>query len=236
MHIGLIGGIGPAATAFYYRKLVSRCGLGNQKLELTITHADISSVIKNIVANDANKQAEAFVHSVRRLEAAGADVIGVASIAAHFCIEELKRRSPLPVVDAITEVRLEIERRELKRVGILGTKGAMESRVFDSFSTEEAVLPQGPDLERVHDAYIAMANTGVATDEQRDRLFSIGEDLFRNRGAESIILAGTDLFLAFEGHDCGFPTVDCALLHVEALYHASLDGSTSVLKVDSPKL
>ena len=42
MHIGLIGGIGPAATDFYYRRLISIFASKKTKLELTIVHADAS--------------------------------------------------------------------------------------------------------------------------------------------------------------------------------------------------
>ena len=40
MHIGLIGGIGPAATEFYYRALVKLYAQAERRLELTIVNAD----------------------------------------------------------------------------------------------------------------------------------------------------------------------------------------------------
>ncbi|MEJ6603496.1 MAG: aspartate/glutamate racemase family protein [Verrucomicrobiia bacterium] len=178
----------------------------------------------NILANEKEKQAKSFLQHVRQLEGAGATAIGVTSIAAHFCIDELKALSPLPIVDAVIEVREEIERKELGRVGILGTRGAMASKLFGSIASEKAVLPQGDDLERVHNAYIGMATSGHATNEQREVVFSTGTELCRNGGADSIVLAGTDLFLAFEGHDCGFPTIDCAVVHSEALFRSSQEG------------
>ena len=36
-------------------------------------------------------------------------------------------------------------------------------------------------------------------------------------GAEVVLLTATDLFLACDGPDCGVPTLDCALIHVDAL-------------------
>ncbi len=35
------------------------------------------------------------------------------------------------------------------------------------------------------------------------------------------MLGGTDLFLAFVGHTPAFPLVDCADIHVEAIYAKS---------------
>ncbi len=37
------------------------------------------------------------------------------------------------------------------------------------------------------------------------------------RGAQAVILAGTDLGLAFYGHEPGFPVVDALQVHVEHL-------------------
>ena len=47
--------------------------------------------------------------------------------------------------------------------------------------------------------------------------------LCRTQGAEAILLGGTDLFLAFAGQDCGFPVIDCAEAHIEAIYQKSAD-------------
>jgi len=38
------------------------------------------------------------------------------------------------------------------------------------------------------------------------------------------VLGGTDLFLAFAGQETGFPTLDCANVHVEALFQRSLSN------------
>jgi len=46
MHLGLIGGIGPAATMFYYQGLVRAHVAGNQPLNLTIAHADLRELMR----------------------------------------------------------------------------------------------------------------------------------------------------------------------------------------------
>jgi aspartate racemase len=45
--------------------------------------------------------------------------------------------------------------------------------------------------------------------------------LCRERGARAIMLGGTDLFLAFAGQERPFPLVDCADIHVDAIYRKS---------------
>jgi aspartate racemase len=53
MHIGLIGGIGPAATDFYYRRLISTFASKKAALELTIVHADTPTLLGNLASNAA---------------------------------------------------------------------------------------------------------------------------------------------------------------------------------------
>jgi aspartate racemase len=58
MHIGLIGGIGPAATEFYYRNLVTAFHGGSSALDLTIVHADVNTLVANINSGSAADQAQ----------------------------------------------------------------------------------------------------------------------------------------------------------------------------------
>jgi aspartate racemase len=48
MHIGLIGGIGPAATDFYHRRLISTFTREQAALDLTIVHADTPTLLDNL--------------------------------------------------------------------------------------------------------------------------------------------------------------------------------------------
>ena len=104
MHIGLIGGIGPAATDFYYRRLISTFASKKATLELTIVHADTPTLLSNLANNDAAAQVVIYTGLTNRLFAAGAKCVVVTSIAGHFCIDAFKAISPLPVVDMISEV------------------------------------------------------------------------------------------------------------------------------------
>ena len=222
MHIGLIGGIGPAATEFYYRGLIDRHAHSNTALELTIVHADVREMARNLANRDARKQAGIFAPLVARLAAAGAHVAAVTSMGGHFCIRELEPMSPLPLLNALPEVDAAIARGKFKTVGIIGTRMVMETRLHGAISSAAVVTPEGAALDEVHANYSEMAVAGRVTDAQRRAFYTAGERLCRERGAEVVLLGGTDLFLAFQGRECGFPVLDCADIHVEAIYRESL--------------
>ena len=221
MHIGLIGGIGPAATDFYYRGLIERHAASGIPLELTICHADVREMSRNLANRDPGRQAGIFARLVQRMKAAGADAAAVTSMGGHFCIKELLAISPLPILNAIPEVDAAIARSKLRKIGIMGTRTVMESGLYGGISSAEIVAPQGEALDQVHAAYIEMAAVGRVTDRQRRIFFDVGRHLCRERGAQAIMLGGTDLFLAFAGQEKPFPLVDCADIHVDAIYRSS---------------
>jgi aspartate racemase len=221
MHIGLIGGIGPAATDFYYRRLIASFAAHQAALELTIVHADTPTLLTHLVADDKAAQVAIYQRLTHRLAAAGAGCVVVTSIAGHFCIDAFKAVSALPVIDMLEEVRRVIAGRGLHRIGILGTRTVMQSRFYGGITTAEIVPPDAQALDDVHDAYVTMAASGTVTAAQRAVFVSAGQRLM-DAGAEAVMLGGTDLALAFPEGAAPFPLVDCAAIHVDAIVAATI--------------
>ncbi len=217
MHIGLITGIGPAATDYYYRYLISAFAQANQDLTLTMAHADTPALLRNQSENNVEAQVDIYQQLTRRLQRAGVEQIAVTSIAGHFCIDAFKKLSPVPVIDLLDTTRLEMKRRAFETVGLLGTRVVMESHFYGVLDGVEVVPPAG-NLDEVHDAYVSMAKAGVATPAHQEVFYRTGKTLTREYGCESIMLAGTDLALVFrKGSDPGFDTFDCAEIHAAAI-------------------
>lgn len=220
-HIGMIGGIGPAATEFYYRNLVKTFAQADKKMELTIVHADTAELIGNFQRGANMEQAEIFVRYTNRLKASGCDFVAVTSMAGHFCIEEYSDISPLPVLSAVPAIDARLSHDGIQKVGLLGTNGVMKSKFYGGVSSAEILVPEDETFERVSEAYFAIAASGACTEEQRTFFFEEGLKLIEH-GAEAVMLAGTDLCLAFDGEDPGFPVLDSALIHVDAIFDAAL--------------
>lgn len=220
MHIGLIGGIGPAATDFYYRGLVDRHRAAGIPLECTIAHADVGTMGRNLADGRRAEQAAIFAGLIERMKKAGAQTAAVTSMGGHFCINELLPISPLPLVHGIHAVDAAIRKSGLKKIGVLGTRLVMETKLYGNVSSAELIAPEGERFGQVGDTYSAMAGIGKVTDAQRQVFFTAGRELME-RGAEAIMLGGTDLFLAFVGQPPPFPLVDCADLHVDAIFAKS---------------
>jgi aspartate racemase len=225
MHIGLIVGIGPAATDYYYRYLISALARAGRDLTLTMAHADTQTLLRNQSEGNVEAQVEIYQQLTSRLQRSGAEQVAVTSIAGHFCIEAFKEISPVPVIDLLDVVRLEVKRRGFRKVGLLGTRVVMETRFYGVLEGVEVIPPAGNLLE-VHDAYVSMASAGIATPEHREVFMKAGKTLAREHGCESILLAGTDLTLVFRKDEKpGFDTFDCAEAHAAAIAKVAMKSS-----------
>jgi aspartate racemase len=94
MHIGLIGGIGPAATVVYYQGLVQAFAKAGERLCLTIGHTSALELSQNVTAGRALEQAEEFRRVADQLAAAGADAVAITSMGGHFCAEPFEKVTP----------------------------------------------------------------------------------------------------------------------------------------------
>jgi aspartate racemase len=220
MHIGLIGGIGPAATEFYYRALIRSHAAAGHRLDLTIAHADVQEMVRNMDAGQPAAQAAVFARYIDQLKAAGCDVAALTSMGGHFCIRELEKLSSLPLINAIPEMDRHFASLGVRCVGVLGSRAVMESKLY-GVSSVEVIAPSPDELPTAHATYVAMAMAGAATDQQRQYFELAGRKLLQ-AGAEVVVLGGTDLFLAFEGRAPDYPIVDSALVHAEAITRVSL--------------
>ena len=216
MHIGLIGGIGVAATVVYYQRLTAAVERRGGQLELTIVHADVHELIRNNLADEREAQAAVYAQLIDRLKAAGADCAAITSLGGHFCFEETVPRSSLPLVSAVSPLDDFFASQGFGTVGLLGTRVVMATRLYGQLTRTRAVALDD-ELDELAQSYREMAVAGVCTPDQRALFLDAGSALVHQCGADAVVLAGTDLNLAFDGHNPGYPVIDALDVHVEVL-------------------
>ncbi len=221
MRIGLIGGIGPAATVVYYQRLCRRVQAEGVAADLTIVNADLFELIGNVNADRRAEQAAVYARLIDRLKAAGCDCAAITSLGGHFCFAETLALSSLPLVSAVAPLDAHFAARGIRRVGLLGTEVVMRTRLYGQLVKTEAVAP-AVDLQGIGRMYQDVAVQGQCHEAQRAAFFAAGRRMVEDQGAEAIVLAGTDLNLAFDGQDPGFPVIDALDVHVEVLAHLAL--------------
>lgn len=79
-----------------------------------------------------------------------------------------------------------------------------------------ASAPDGR-IDELGQLYQELAVAGYCSPGVRQTLVQAGQSMVRDQGAEAVVLAGTDLNLAFDGADPGYPVIDALDVHVALL-------------------
>ncbi len=216
-HLGLIGGIGPAATIVYYQRLTDLARRAGIHIDMTIVHADVQALIQNNLADNRAAQAKIYARHVEDLKAAGATHAAITSLGGHFCFDETVPLSSLPLISGVTPLDDHFAAQGIGKIGLLGTEVVMRTKLYGQLSKTQAVAPN-EDLVELGRVYRDMAVIGRCSDTDRQHFFAAGREMVEKQGAEAVVLAGTDLNLAFDDHDPGYRVIDALDVHVEVLF------------------
>jgi aspartate/glutamate racemase len=173
LHIGLIGGIGPAATVVYYQRLCKAVAESGSPFDLTIVQADIHELIRNNLADRRDEQAVIYARLIDRLKAAGADCAAITSLGGHFCFEETVSRSSLPLVSAVAPLDDYFADRNVRTIGLLGTRVVMRTRFYGQLQKTRAVALDD-EIETLGQLYQDVAVQGHCPESTRRAFFDAG--------------------------------------------------------------
>jgi aspartate racemase len=219
--LGLIGGLGPGATIHYYRELVAGHERQGRVPRLLIAHADIQRVYALVIAKDFDGLARYLASLIENMAAGGAEFTAIVAATPHICASQLEAISPLPLINMLTEVRAAVHASGLKRVAMLGTRFTIETRMFGSLDGIETIMPEAREIERIQDIYKDFVE-GRGSDAKADELRKFARTFVARDGAQSILIAGTDLSTVFTESNAGFPMLDCARIHIDAIVRQML--------------
>ena len=180
-----------------------------------VVKADIHELIANNLADRREEQAAIYAKLIQRLNAAGADLAAITSLGGHFCFEETKAISVLPLVSAVAPLDAYFVAEGIGCVGLLGTRVVMRTRLYGQLVKTRA-LALDDQIDSLGQAYLDVAVSGVCPEETRQAFFAAGRQMVAD-GAKAIVLAGTDLNLAFDGQEPGFRVIDALDVHVGLL-------------------
>jgi len=215
MHIGLIGGIGVAATLVYYARLVSKIESLAAQADITIVHAQVQDLVRNNLADDRERQAHIYGKLIDRLKAAGCHCAAITSLGGHFCYDETVKISSLPLISAVKPLDDYFSTQGLSSVGLLGTRVVMRTGLYGQLKKTTPVV-LASEIDDIGQAYTDMAIAGTCSTSQRQFFLGAGQRL-RDAGADAVVLAGTDLNLAFDHQQTSYRVIDALDVHVDLL-------------------
>jgi len=226
--IGLIGGISWVSTSDYYT-LINK-GI-NEKLgglnfsECLIYSFNYADIKKNNDTNDWDSTFNMLLKAAEILQSGGAEAILLCANTMHLIADRLQQAIDIPLIHIAEETAIEIQKKEIRKVGLLGTKFTMELDFFKDKLAEkgiEAIIPASEEVKDfIHYTIFEELGRGIASEETKKRYLEIANELIKN-GAEGIILGCTEIPLVIKEGDLSVPIFDTTLIHTQAAINFQL--------------
>ena len=215
--VGIIGGLGVGATVHYYERIAAACKARGVVPDLVIVHADVDYGQGLVRAGKLDELADYLASFIDRMGRAGAAAAAIPAVTPHICIAQTVKRTRLPIISIVDPIAAELRARKLRRVALFGTTFTMEGGLWGLLSDVEIVKPQPDEIAFIGQAYQRILDTQRADAGDAAGLRGIANELQRRDGVEAILLAGTDLAVMFDETTAGFPAIDVARLHIDAI-------------------
>jgi aspartate racemase len=215
--VGMVGGLGVGATVHYYEKIAAACKTRGVVPDLVIVHADVDRGQGLVRDGKLDQLADYLAAFIDRLGAAGAEVAVLPAVTPHICIAQLMKRTRLPLINIVDPIAGELRARKIGRLALFGTTFTMEGSLWGQLSGVEIVKPRPDEIAFIGKAYQRILDSQQADAGDAAGLRRIAAELQRRDGVEAILLAGTDLAVMFDEATAGFPAIDVARLHIDAI-------------------
>lgn len=226
--IGLIGGMSWESTLEYYRLINQGVkgrlgGLHSARILMeSLNFAEIAPLQHTGRWADTG---EMLAASARRLEGAGADLLLLCTNTMHKGAGQITEAVTVPLLHIVDPTGAAVQEREIRRVGLLGTRFTMEDPFFRERLAErfglEAVVPHEQDRQTVHRIIYEELVQGQIRAESRAAYRAVMARLVE-RGAGGIILGCTEIGLLVGPDDASVPLFDTTRLHAEAAVAAAI--------------
>jgi aspartate racemase len=230
--IGILGGMSPESTVEYYqhitRAYTERFGDYGYP-EILIYSVSFQPYVDWPDLGRWDLVARGLSEAARKLEAAGADFILIATNTMHIVFDEVQASVDVPMLSLLDAVGEAIQACRVDTVGLLGTRFTMEASLFpDSLAPGgiDVLVPGADDREYVNTVIYDELVAGRIRDESRAGFVRIIDSLAQ-RGAEGIILGCTEIPLLIRETDTGLPLFDTTTIHAEAALKYAIEGFTA---------
>ena len=204
--LGVIGGLGPMATAYFLELLTAMTDArrDQEHLKLAVYSApDIPDRTAYIIGRSQESPLPGFIAAGRALKSLGADLLAIPCITAHYFHEEIERGTGIRTLHAIRDSAAMLKAAGLEKVGLMATDGTIRSRVFQEELERQGLSVVLPD-EGGQKGVMSLIYDDIKQGKKADlSLFSSIRDDLMERGTQTVLLGCTELSLIKRDYPLG---------------------------------
>jgi aspartate racemase len=219
--IGILGGMGPEATADFYREIIRLTPAKTDQDHIPVViYADPRVPERtHAILHGGEDPVPCLIRGAVALEKAGAGILAIPCNTAHYFLSRIGPKVNIPILNMIEETYQCIRARtgDIHRVGLLATIGTIRSGVYGELFARhdvEVAVPEASDQERLQQA-IFQVKAGNYDRARQDIFEAIGSVLVA-AGAQVVILGCTEIPLGFDISRVEYPVVNATRVLAQA--------------------
>jgi aspartate racemase len=220
--IGLIGGTAPESTLEYYKELNRILSGKTEKKEypeITIESINLTKALNYCKNQDYDLLEEYLLNAINNLAKCGVEIAALTAGTMHIVYDQLKEKSPLPLISIPETVCQEAANKGYRKVGLLGTIFTMEKDYMKKpFVSKgiEVITPNKDERTLINDIITNELEAGIVKDSSREKLVQIINKM-KLDGIDAIILGCTELPMILNQEICQIACLDIVQLHIDRL-------------------
>jgi len=226
--IGIVGGLGPEATAEYYRiinELYQRKTRGAYP-EVIIYSVNMKDFPCAVTTDSTEETVAWLAEAVQVLYRAGADFALIASNTPHIVFDNLQARSPIPMLSIVKATCQVAKHARLHKVALLGTKTTMSADFYQRIFTKAGIniiTPEESEKEYIHNKLMNEIMHNKILKETKQSLLVIIKRMIAEESIQGVILGCTELPLILPKDEFGIPFLNTTRIHAASAVEYSLE-------------
>lgn len=209
--LGVIGGLGPMATAYFMELVTSMTEASRDQDHLKMLIYSIPQTPDRtsfILGRSGENPLPFMTEAGLALKSLGADVIAVPCITAHYFQRELETSIGVRMLNAISDCADLLRENGVTNAGLMATEGTVGTGLFQRELESRGISLTVPGCEgqrRVTSLIYDCVKRGVPPDME---LFRLVREELAGKGAQVVLLGCTELSVIKKDYDTGSGVVD----------------------------
>ncbi len=219
--LGIIGGMGPEASAYYYTQLIHRTNAKKDQdhfFTIVDSNAKIPDRTQAIVYGKESPLPY-LLEAIERMNQVGIDQGFITCLTSHYFFKDLSEKADFKLYNAIEETYLYLKNKNIKKVGLLATTGTINLRLFhEIFKDIELVIPSDNDQAFLVMDAIYNPEHGIKSGHTQGlcmiQLIQAGQKLI-NEGAQAMIGGCTEISMVCDQNTFSVEMVDPMIVVID---------------------
>lgn len=196
--LGIIGGLGPLASAYFMELIVGVTDVKTEQEHLNAVLMSWPSIPDRtafILGQSTHSPAPYMMQAAKTLVSLGVSFLCAPCITSHYFYEEISRSVSIPFLNMISITGEALMRERVQRVGLLATTGTVKTGIFQKEFSQKGISLLFPDETGQEDVmHLIYQNLKAGRPFDKERFERVSSSLL-NKGAQKIILGCTELSL-----------------------------------------